>query len=201
MVTDTLASYGSLARYKDIPRMASIGTGTLIGASGEYSDFQEIVRVLRKKETEDWVQHDSVQYDAREYARTLSALMYNKRNKMNPLMNGVLVAGFVDAQPYLGYVDMYGTFVESEFQTTAFASHIAKPIIRSRWTPNMSESEARLLLEDAMRACWYRDARASDKIQLAKVTASGVEFEEPYVVSSTWDTPGFRHYSLNPIYA
>jgi 20S proteasome alpha/beta subunit len=40
LAADTLASYGSLARYKDMQRLKKVGDATLIGASGEMSDFQ-----------------------------------------------------------------------------------------------------------------------------------------------------------------
>ena len=46
IAADTLASYGSMARYKDIRRVAKFGTSTLIGASGEMSDFQSISKML-----------------------------------------------------------------------------------------------------------------------------------------------------------
>ena len=35
LAADTLASYGSLARYKDVRRLQRIGENTLIGGSGE----------------------------------------------------------------------------------------------------------------------------------------------------------------------
>jgi len=64
LCSDTLGSYGSLALFKEIPRIAAIGQSTLIAASGEYSDFQEIVRLLQQKYTEDFVQHDGVHLNA-----------------------------------------------------------------------------------------------------------------------------------------
>ena len=36
MAADTLCSYGSLARYKDVRRIQQVGKCTLIGASGKY---------------------------------------------------------------------------------------------------------------------------------------------------------------------
>ena len=163
MCTDTLASYGSLARYKQIPRMAAIGSNTLIGASGEYSDFQEIVRTLRAKEVEDFIEHDKVKMDASHYASLLASMMYTKRNKMNPLYNAVLIAGFVGGASYLATVDLYGTYVCGDFLETGFASHMGKPILESEWRPGMSEAEAKELIEKVMRVLWYRDARASDR--------------------------------------
>jgi 20S proteasome subunit beta 7 len=39
MVADTLASYGTLARYKDVRRIVKIGDRTIIGASGNLKLF------------------------------------------------------------------------------------------------------------------------------------------------------------------
>lgn len=39
-------SYGSTLRYKSVERMKPVGKHSLIGASGEISDFQEIMRSL-----------------------------------------------------------------------------------------------------------------------------------------------------------
>lgn len=40
------ASYGSLARFKDTQRLHAVGDNTLIGASGDMSDFQELQHIL-----------------------------------------------------------------------------------------------------------------------------------------------------------
>lgn len=201
MCTDTLASYGSLARFKQIPRMASIGESTLIGASGEYSDFQEIVRLLRERETEDFVQHDGVKLSVAQYASYLSSVLYNRRNKGNPLYNSVVLAGVVNGQQYLSYLDLYGTHILADFVTTGFALHLCKPILGTHWRPDLTEDEAKHLVETCMRTLWYRDARASDRIQFAKVTAEGVTFEEPYHLQSEWGLESYKIYSLNPLYA
>jgi 20S proteasome alpha/beta subunit len=37
--TDTLCSYGSMAKFKDVERVAKIGEHTLFASSGEFSDF------------------------------------------------------------------------------------------------------------------------------------------------------------------
>ena len=42
MACDTLGSYGTLAKYKDLRRMAEVNEKCLIGAGGEYSDFQYV---------------------------------------------------------------------------------------------------------------------------------------------------------------
>lgn len=39
-------SYGSTLRYKSMERLKPVGKHSLLGASGEISDFQEILRYL-----------------------------------------------------------------------------------------------------------------------------------------------------------
>ena len=41
-----VASYGSLARYKDVQRLHPVGTSTVVGAGGDLSDFQYIQHIL-----------------------------------------------------------------------------------------------------------------------------------------------------------
>jgi 20S proteasome subunit beta 7 len=116
---------------------------------------------------------------------------YNKRNKMNPLYNRLIVAGFKDGQSHLGYVDLYGTTFSDDYIATGYGNYMALPLIRDRWRADMSEGEARALLEDCMRVLWYRDTRALNKIQLAKISAEGTVISEPYSVDCKWDFRSF----------
>lgn len=46
LATDTLGSYGSLARYMDIRRLAPVGDNVIVGAGGDMSDWQHIQYML-----------------------------------------------------------------------------------------------------------------------------------------------------------
>lgn len=48
MASDTLGSYGSMARYRDLRRMVQVTDELVIGAGGEYSDFQAIIEMLEE---------------------------------------------------------------------------------------------------------------------------------------------------------
>jgi 20S proteasome subunit beta 7 len=195
LAADTLASYGSLARYKDVQRIQKIGNSTIIGASGEISDFQSIIELLEDMHQDDINQDDGYQHTPREYFEYLRAVLYQRRNKFNPLWNQVLVAGFQNDQPFLGYVDLIGTAYQEDFIATGFGAYLAIPLIRERWSKDMSEGEARALLEDCMRVCYYRDCRAFNRIQLGKVTADGGIVSAPYYITSEWETANYdaRH--------
>jgi len=195
LAADTLASYGSMARYKDVRRIQSVGPSTLIGASGEISDFQSIMEKLANMNQEDLNQDDGYRRNPSEIFSYLRAVMYQRRNKMNPLWNQLLVAGFHSGAPFLGYVDLIGTAYEENFIATGYGAYLGIPIIRERWHPDMEEGEALALMEDCLRVMYYRDCRASNRIQIAKATADGVLISEPYELSSDWETANFdaRH--------
>lgn len=48
MAADCLASYGSLARFRDQQRMVQLGESTLMGTSGDISDFQVTINMLKR---------------------------------------------------------------------------------------------------------------------------------------------------------
>jgi 20S proteasome subunit beta 7 len=157
------------------------------------SDFQYVSELLDELVTEDAVLADGAALGAEEIRAFLSRVMYNRRNKMNPLWNSFLVAG-VPAKggaPTLGYVDMRGLTFAEDFCATGYAGALGLPLIRERWRADMDEAAARTLLEDCLRVCWYRDTRALNKIQIAKITAQGSAVSEPYLLDAKWDYKEF----------
>jgi 20S proteasome subunit beta 7 len=88
-------------------------------------------------------------------------------------------------------VDLYGTSFSEDYAATGYGNFLARPLIRERWRADMSEAEARTLLEDCMRVLWYRDCRALNKIQIAKVTAAGVAVSPPCATSAQWTYASF----------
>ncbi|KAL9178664.1 hypothetical protein ACHAXT_002002 [Thalassiosira profunda] len=206
LAADTLCSYGSLAKYKDCRRLTGVNSRTLIGASGEYSDLQTISDLLRRNALEDRCTADSLYEEdnneecAGEVWSYLRAVMYNRRNKMNPLWNDVVVAGFqqnadgtTSDSPFLGVVDKIGTAYEDDILATGFGGYIALPLMREKYRPDMEEGEARALLEDCLRILFYRDCRALNRVQIAKVTQEGgVLVSDPYELDTFWDYKGFQ---------
>jgi len=184
---DTLCSYGSLARFKDMSRVHKLGDNTIIGAGGEYSDFQQIQEILESRLQRDLNHEDGFTYSPSEHFHLLRTILYNKRNKFNPLWNDLVVGGRKDGKSFLGSVDKIGTAYEEEFVATGFGSYLAIPIIRDRWHADMDEGEARALLEDCLRVLFYRDCRASNSIQLAKSTDDGTFVSDPYEIETNWE--------------
>lgn len=64
-------------------------------------------------------------------------------------------------------VDQIGTAFEADFAATGFGKHMAIPMIRDRWSADMTEADARSLLEDCMRVLFYRDCRTINRVRPA----------------------------------
>ena len=95
------ASYGSLARFKDIRRLHAVGTSTVIGASGDMSDFQAIQALLDEIVTDEFTHTDGHDLGPAEVHEYLSRVMYSRRSKIDPLWNSILVGGFRDGKRYV----------------------------------------------------------------------------------------------------
>lgn len=104
LACDTLASYGSLAYWQKVSRIAEVATGTALAASGEFSDFQEAQEIIGDLARRDRCLADGHPHDAREIWSYMSRIMYQKRNKMDPLYNSFLIAGMVAESPGLFFL-------------------------------------------------------------------------------------------------
>eukprot|EP01114_Cavostelium_apophysatum_P024768 TRINITY_DN981_c0_g1_i1.p1 TRINITY_DN981_c0_g1~~TRINITY_DN981_c0_g1_i1.p1 ORF type:complete len:317 (+),score=49.52 TRINITY_DN981_c0_g1_i1:101-952(+) len=195
IAADCLASYGSLARFRDIRRISALGRYTLIGASGEYSDFQYILRLLDDLMIEDEMADDGARLSPHSIHSYLTRVLYNRRNKMDPLWGQFVIAGWRDGFPFLGLTDLRGTSYEDETIATGYGSMIARPLMRTAVmrNPNMSEEEARTLLTDCLRVLYYRDARAFDKYQIATINANGPTISEPMLLQTNWDVGQIKY--------
>lgn len=98
MAADTLASYGSLARFKSVPRLHAVGPSTVLGAGGDLSDFQYVQGLLDELAVEEFVAGDGNALGPAEVHEYLARVLYARRSKMDPLWNSILVGGVKDGK-------------------------------------------------------------------------------------------------------
>mmetsp|Transcript_5768 Transcript_5768/g.5709 ORF Transcript_5768/g.5709 Transcript_5768/m.5709 type:complete len:276 (+) Transcript_5768:99-926(+) len=177
MAADNLGSYGSLLRFTNMERLLRVGKETIVGISGDISDMQHLERLLEELETTEEVYDNDGGHNLRaphvhEY---LSKVLYNRRSKMNPLWNALVVGGFNDdGTPFLKYVDLLGVTYGSSAISTGFGSHLAVPLLRQLVPSdpdyeNVTEEQARDAIVNCMRVLFYRDARSLDKFSLVTI--------------------------------
>ncbi|KAI9092094.1 nucleophile aminohydrolase [Phlyctochytrium arcticum] len=191
LAADTLASYGSLARFRDAERLLKVGDTTVVGASGDISDLQHISHMLEKITIKEFNTEDGHQLYARNIHEYMARVMYSRRSNMNPLWNSLIVAGLDgrDGGRFLGFVDLQGTTYEASTIATGYGAYIAQPLLRKAVEgkeDTLTEEEAIKLMDDCMRVLFYRDARSLNKIQRATINASGITITEPYELETEW---------------
>jgi len=193
VATDTIASYGSLARFENVCRMSTVGIAgdTLLAAGGDYSDYQQMLKIIDIRATQEFALDDGASMAPSALHHWLTRILYQRRSKMDPLWNSIVIAGCRDGKTYLGTSDLYGSMYTEDFIATGFGAHMALPLIRKAWRADMTEAEARKLLEDCMRVLFYRDTRASAKINIGKVDSTGSTVLEPITLETYWEHPEF----------
>ena len=132
VASDTLGAYGSTKRYKSVERVRAVGGRTLVGASGEVSDFQSLMTTLDELVTQDFCYDDGCTLTPKEIYSYLCRVMYNRRTKMDPLWNSLVVAGVEKGEPFLGTVGMLGVAFVDDNVATGFGAHLARPLFPCR---------------------------------------------------------------------
>lgn len=190
---DTLGSYGSLARFRGVTRFHKATDTSLLAVGGDLSDFDQIKMYVEENASADYCADDGHAMTPKALHQYLARVMYNRRNKMDPLWNRIAVAGFHADAPFLGLVDLVGTHFEAEVVATGFGEHLGLPLLRKAYRPDITVEEAKKVIVDIMKVLFYRDARSLDRIQVATVTAAGVDISEPFQLETEWSYKAFVH--------
>lgn len=169
-----------------------MNSSTIISFTGELSDFHYILTLLEELDTTDYCEDDGNELAPWEIHSYLCRVMYNRRNKFDPLWNSLVVAGVKDGRHFLGTVGMIGQHYEDSHLAAGFGNHMARPLLREKHTDDMSEEDARKLMEECLRTCLMRDKTMMNKFQVAKVTAGGLEISEPFQVPMNWGYEKFK---------
>ena len=194
------ASYGSLARFRDVKRLLPFAASTIVGVSGDVSDLQYISRFLTSVEVRESQAHHhspsedpsraddaapgSVRLNAQNLHTYLSKVMYKRRSDFNPLWNQILVAGTDnDGKPFLSSVDLLGTTFSAPTLATGFGAHLAQPILRrlaedEKDVERINRDTAVNAVKECMKVLFYRDARSLDSYSIGVVTAQGIDIQD-----------------------
>lgn len=188
-----IASYGSLARYDNVERLLQVGTHTVVGAGGDMSDMQHIHLLLDNLLIRETYPADNHHLLAPQVHSYIARLLYGRRGKFDPLWNSILTVG-ADPQtgePFLSYADLLGTTYSAPALATGFGAHLAVPILRKHVeddaaAANLSEEDAKKLVDDCMKVLWYRDARSGVTYSWAVVTKDGVQTGNTEIQNQSW---------------
>ncbi|KEG11441.1 proteasome beta 7 subunit [Trypanosoma grayi] len=188
LACDTLLSYGSLAKWPNIPRIKPLGAHSAIVATGDYADFQETVSMIESHVNRQQM-YGGGALTPREIFCYLHRNVYHKRNQFEPCLCQFVVVGCRNGEPFLGGVDDVGTQWTDDCVATGYAAHMALPLLRQALEKpgGLSREEAMAVVKDCLRVLFYRECRAINKFQIADATNDGVMIGEPFEVETKWE--------------
>jgi 20S proteasome subunit beta 7 len=90
-----------------------------------------ILNLLDDLTTHDYCLDDGQQLTPTEISAYLVRVLYNRRNKFDPLWNSLVVGGVSPkGEKYLGMIGMIGTCYSDSHVATGFGAHLARPLFR-----------------------------------------------------------------------
>jgi len=188
IAADNLVSYGSLARFQNVERVFKINSKTILGAGGDFADFQSLKRSIDQKMVEDLCHQDKIDMKPKSLYNWLTRVLYNRRSRVNPLWLDIVVGGVDNGVPFLGHVDMRGRAYEDNVIATGLGKHLALPLMRENLglDKKLTQLEAARVLSKSMEVLHYRDCRAMSKFSVAVCTSEEVVIKGPFKVDENW---------------
>lgn len=193
IAADHLASYGSMARFRSVPRVIQVNNQTIAGCGGDYADFQYLQNTIEQKQIEEDCHSDGFTLSPKSLFSWLTRVQYNRRSKMDPFWCTWIVGGIQDGEPFLGTVDKLGTAYQERAIATGYGAYIATPLMREL-TENkdkITEEEARDIITKCLTVLYCRDARSFPKYHLAVVKKDGSKIEGPFELDADWSIAEF----------
>jgi 20S proteasome subunit beta 7 len=102
-------------------------------------------------------------------------LCYQRRNKVDPFyIEGVVAGVEKDGRRYLGYADLYGTYLETEYVTTSYSRHLCGHIINTQWHKDCDLETALRVLEVCFKALFVKNCTARENLSVVVIDRNGI---------------------------
>lgn len=190
VAADTLGSYGSMARFREVSRVMKVNSTTVMAAAGDYADYQHLKEKVEQMVIDEKVMDDGYELPPQAFHSYLTRLMYQRRSKFNPLWNTLTIAGYKNGQPFLGSIDKIGIAFEAPTIASGFGAYLSQPLLRKAQEEDpatFTYEKARKVIEDCLKVLYYRDARSYNRYEIAIIDEKGVRIEKPAAADTNWE--------------
>lgn len=194
LASDTLLSYGSLAKWPNIPRIVILGQFCAVAATGDYADFQDVTAGLQEEIQSELIADDGISMGPKELFSLLHRRMYRKRCDFEPALCQFVFIGSRAGEVLLGAVDDIGTKWVDDCVATGYGAHMCIPLLRKALevkNGKLTRDEALAVVQDCLRLIFYRECRAINKFQIAEASNDRVTISDPFSVDTNWTLEGF----------
>ncbi|EAY00390.1 Family T1, proteasome beta subunit, threonine peptidase [Trichomonas vaginalis G3] len=186
LASDLSITYGSMFRHNNVSHFVEVAPNIIIGASGEFADFQTLIEVIKSVILQQQCKHNGEYLTASEVHNYIKRYMYQCRSNMKPLSCKVIVAGInPDGSKFLACTDPYGASWESDHIGTGFGKYLQGLQIAD--VVNGSFDDVKKGITEVFRAVNARNTTANGKIEFITVTPQGINHLAPEQIDPNWE--------------
>lgn len=168
-------TYDGFVLSKNTRKVFAITPHVGVGFAGLMGDIQLIVRVLKYEAKHYELQHNR-EIRVRGLAKLLSIILYSY--KLFPMLTEIVVGGVDDKGPQLYVLDPVGSLIEDNYVALGSGGPIALGVIETKYSRDMTISEAKQLGIEAIREAVERDAVSGDGVDVLVISRDVSRFEQ-----------------------
>jgi len=170
LATDMRASAGNMVASKDVQKVEEIHPTGALTIAGSVSAAQSLLSSLKAEVN---------LYEARRgedmSMKALSTLTGNFLRSGAFLIVQPILGGVDDEGPHVYSIDPLGSVMEEDYTVSGSGSMFALGVLEGNYHEDLSIDEAKRLAGRAIKAALERDVASGNGINVAVVTADGVE--------------------------
>ena len=186
LASDNTISYGSMFRYNNVSHFVEVTPKVVLGGTGEFADFQQIVEFVKRQILQAQCKHNGEYLTPSEIHSYIKRMMYNRRSQLKPWATRVVVAGInPDNTLFLATTNPYGTSYEDDVISTGFGRYLQGLQITS--VANGEKDKVREGMRQVFQTVFARHCQANGKVEFIDLTKDGIVREEPIRINPNWE--------------
>ncbi|MWV65345.1 archaeal proteasome endopeptidase complex subunit beta [Halorubrum sp. JWXQ-INN 858] len=170
LATDMRASLGRMVSSKDVQKVEQVHPTAALTIAGGVSAAQNLISTLRA---------ETNLYEARRgkdmSMQALSTLTGNLLRTGAFYIVQPILGGVDDTGPHVYSIDPLGSIIEEEYTVTGSGSQYALGVLEQEYDDDLTVDEAKTVAARAIKSAVERDLASGNGINIAVVTADGVE--------------------------
>ncbi|KAL3075437.1 hypothetical protein niasHT_004334 [Heterodera trifolii] len=200
MATDRTVFASGVHRFQNNTRQYRLNNYCLISFSGDFAEFQWLQNLLERRQMELQIDAGMDHMKPKMVHAFLTSLFYQRRSKMNPFLNTMVVCGMQSVEfhageikPFIGVIDMRGNAYEVDHVATEIGKYLLRQMLETRQTQangaeQMSKEEALRMIAAALEVSVSRNSRTGQVFDVSTVDAvEGVKFHDQVKIIGKWD--------------
>jgi len=174
LASEKRVSYGTMIMSRTGKKVFKIADRIGAACAGLVSDMQVLVREVE-------AYSKLFELDARRpvpvksAAKVMSNVLFSRR--LFPLITQTIVGGMDDEGPSIYVLDVLGSVLPDKYAAVGSGAQIATGVLEEGYKENMSQKNAKELVQRAIKSAVSRDVMSGDGVDFITITKEGIQEE------------------------